>query len=260
MKRNAIFVFCTCLILQATYAGENTPLLEALINGDNVKASSLIKGGADVNVRGKGGVTPLISAALANNHEVAALLIKHGADIDAKGKNLNTPLILAAWVGAREVTALLINHGANIEAKNGHGKTALMVVVTDASKSADLLQEHGFSIEGRGNVAPLLIEAGANIHASDQKSGFTPLHFAAESNDVKNVGLLLKAGAYLEATGNVGNTPLHIAALYNALDAARLLVLAGANPRAQNQYGQTPLFLARVKKNWGIVKLLETVQ
>ena len=260
MKRALILVYAACLALQAVNVSADTPLLEALNNEDYAKASSLIKGGADVNVRSKGGVTPLISAALANNHEVAALLIKHGADIDAKGKNLNTPLILAAWARAREVTALLINHGANIEAKNGHGKTALMVVVTDASKQADLLQEHGFSIEGRGNAAPLLIEAGANIHASDPKFGFTPLHFAAESNDVKNIGLLLKAGAYLEATGNVGNTPLHIAASYNALDAARLLLLAGANPRAQNQYGQTPLFLARVKKNWGIVKLLETVQ
>eukprot|EP00966_Prymnesium_polylepis_P144342 3332951-Prymnesium_polylepis.1 len=101
---------------------------------------------------------------------------------------------------------------------------------------------HGGALE----VAQL-IEAGANVHATD-KYGCTPLHKAAHiggADGVAKAKLLLKAGAYLEARDRWGQTPLHAATVNEQPATIRYLCRAGASQKAQDgpvpNFGNTPL-------------------
>ena len=94
-------------------------------------------------------------------------------------------------------------------------------------------------------VAELLIEKGANIHALGHKA-WTPLHWAAARNNLTVASLLLEKGANVNAkhsfTGNI--TPLFYAARENSAVVASLLLKNGADINAKDRYGDTPLHYA----------------
>ncbi|WP_371286327.1 ankyrin repeat domain-containing protein [Variovorax sp. 770b2] len=60
----------------------------------------------------------------------------------------------------------------------------------------------------------------------------TCLHMAAHRGDARAVQLLLKAGANVNAIGDMGYTPLHYAA---SREVAPVLVGAGANPSIEDE-------------------------
>ena len=67
---------------------------------------------------------------------------------------------------------------------------------------------------------------------------------------------LLKLGAQIEATDNMGNTSLVMAAGTSALDAAEELLEHGANPNWQNANGASPLHAAVAMDNADMFNLL----
>ena len=76
-----------------------------------------------------------------------------------------------------------------------------------------------------------LIEAGADVNARFSGSySETPLHWAASSDDVAVLDVLLDAGAEIEAAGGVigGGAPLADAVAFGQWQAARRLVERGA--------------------------------
>lgn len=74
------------------------------------------------------------------------------------------PLHLAAAIGHAPTVRALLAVGANPEVKSLDNRTPLFV----AAK------------RGRVEAVCALLEGGANIHSRNAKSGFTPLHVAAE--------------------------------------------------------------------------------
>ena len=89
---------------------------------------------------------------------------------------------------------------------------------------------------GRSAVVQYLINIGADAHAKDS-AGFTALHAAILSNDIKTINLLLEAGVDPNAVNEIGNTPLMICNLSTDLDVFRVLLLFGANPTIRNNFG-----------------------
>jgi ankyrin repeat protein len=76
-----------------------------------------------------------------------------------------------------------------------------------------------------------LVQAGADVNARFRgPHEETPLHWAASSNDVEVLDVLLDAGADIEADGGVigGGTPLTDARAFGQWQAARRLVERGA--------------------------------
>ena len=115
------------------------------------------------------------------------------------------------------------------------------------SKGATPLMQaarHGRS----AGVVGLLLAAGAEVNAQDHR-GYTPLLHAARP---EVFDLLVAAGADIRARSNDGWTALHRAALYrpaassSTLPAAQVqaLLAAGLDPNAQTDSGMTPLLYA----------------
>lgn len=93
-----------------------------------------------------------------------------------------------------------------------------------------------FKVE-EGDIAKALIDAGAEIHATDE-DGFTPLHNARRSESV--VRVLIEAGADVKARNKDGFTPLFFA----DEGSAKAMIEAGADVNENDDQGFTPLFFA----------------
>jgi TonB family protein len=93
---------------------------------------------------------------------------------------------------------------------------------------------------GRCYELKTLIGAGSNVREVDA-SGWSALLYAAGSNDLEAVRMLLRAGADPNQSSLRGDTPLMAAALDFGWNED--LVKAGANVNAQNRDGQTALML-----------------
>jgi len=88
--------------------------------------------------------------------------------------------------------------------------------------------------------------------------GDTPLILAARLNNAEIAGILIEAGAALDARNNQGDTPLHIAARAGNVETLRiLLAAAGVDPNIRNdQTGATPLHAAASRGQSDIVQEL----
>ena len=93
---------------------------------------------------------------------------------------------------------------------------------------------------------------------SHSKDGFTALHFACFFQQPQAVGLLIEAGAAVDAvaTNPMQVMPLHSAASARNLEAARLLLEHGAPVNARQQGGWVPIHSAAQNGDRAMVDLL----
>ena len=76
------------------------------------------------------------------------------------------------------------------------------------------------------------------------KSGCTPLHWAARNNNADVCRSLLRAGCKKNATDNLQRTPLHLAALGNSPNCVRVLIKAKAKKNPRDRSMNTPIMTA----------------
>ena len=69
----------------------------------------------------------------------------------------------------------------------------------------------------------------------------TLLHLAVSHHDCKDVELLLKNGANVNAKGDLGLTPLHLASAKGKVDIVKILLSYGARKNLVNDFDETPL-------------------
>ena len=126
-------------------------------------------------------------------------------------------------------------------------------VVTGAAKAGALID--AVRQGNRASVVSLLKTSPASVQEMDS-DGRTPLHWAAEMENVQAARALLASGADVKARDGYGNTPLHVAARAGGAAVAQLLLAHGAEATvtAYNKY--TPLHLAAWSGNAKIIKLL----
>jgi ankyrin repeat protein len=91
------------------------------------------------------------------------------------------------------------------------------------------------ALKGQTDLARRLIARGADVN----KTGWSPLHYAATGGHQAMISLLLDAHAYIDAESPNGTTPLMMAAQYGSIAAVRQLLEAGADASLRNQLGLT---------------------
>jgi uncharacterized protein len=113
--------------------------------------------------------------------------------------------------------ALATIPGVEVDGANKAGETALMMA----------------ALKGRVELCRVLIAAGAKVN----RSGWTPLHYAASGEEMALIDLLLKSGARIDARSPNGTTPLMMASRYGNYDMGGLLLERGANAALRNDLG-----------------------
>lgn len=99
------------------------------------------------------------------------------------------------------------------------------------------------------SCVPELIRSGADLFTTNNM-GQSALHVAAKLNDVPLVQFLLdrctseNLKTFINEQDRHGYTPLHCAAAANAPESMQLLIKTGADVYAQDMYKRTPLHLA----------------
>jgi ankyrin repeat protein len=96
------------------------------------------------------------------------------------------------------------------------------------------------ALKGHVELAKKLVARGADVN----KTGWTPLHYAATQGQLAVMDLLLENHAYIDAESPNGTTPLMMAAHYGTPAAVKLLLDGGADPGLKNQLGLTAVDFA----------------
>ena len=96
------------------------------------------------------------------------------------------------------------------------------------------------ALRGQLELVKKLVERDADIN----KTGWTPLHYAATGGHVPVIEYLLDNSAYIDAESPNGTTPLMMAAMYGSPEAVKHLIQAGADLQVKNGAHMTALDFA----------------
>jgi ankyrin repeat protein len=224
---------------------------------------NLIKTGADVNAKDLQLGTTLNAALRAVPNFLPATtieeLIKAGANVNTADElQRSTPLMWASQSGSVDAVQMLLKAGALVDVRDNLGRTPLIwAQVTPGYR-------------GRSNpeVVSVLIDAGANVNASDP-DGVTALILAARADLTESIKLLLAKGAQVNAKDRWGNSPLTSAFdshYYAHADkdtvhhptplTIRTLLTAGADIHAGNSVAIPVLMLAARTNSLEALKML----
>jgi ankyrin repeat protein len=164
-------------------------------------------------------------------------LLRRGFDPNTVDPNGQTGLFIALREPSPKVAQVLIDWPkTDVNRLNGKGESALMLA----------------ALTDQQDLAEKLIKKGADVN----KTGWTPLHYAATKGHVAIISLLLEQHAYIDAESPNGTTPLMMAAMYGTAAAVKLLLQEGADPQLKNQQGLTALEFAERASRPDAVELL----
>lgn len=167
-------------------------LINAVLAGDVVKATALLKSGADCNSSNEEGATLLMLAAGAGHIEMVEMLIRAGANVDATDARGWTALMKGLFNyeqnrGFPDVVSALIAAGADIEHQVSYGTRPLMIAA-------------GY---GEAGVVEVLLAAGADTGALNE--GGRTAKTMAETKDYVEVVNQLHMHDLRKADGKKGS-------------------------------------------------------
>ena len=194
--------------------------------------------------------TALLKTVKYGYKECMASLIKAGADVNMRNKEKRTPLTLAAQKGYSPCLQLIINEEADVNAGYAHGFTPLVKAVTNGhdqcvahliNAAADLSKSSSRALmiaaqEGHVKCVEQLIQSGVDVN-SKTKKGTTALMNATLRGNVQCVTALIEAGADVNTPNNKGETALAMCGKFQVAASSVLiecfvkLVEAGAEVR-----------------------------
>jgi ankyrin repeat protein len=152
-------------------------------------------------------------------------LLKRGFDPNTRDEHGQTGLLIALREPSPKVVqALLESPQTNVDLANAKDETPLMLA----------------AIKGQQDLVTQLLKRDAAVN----KTGWTPLHYAATSGQLTIMKVLLDNYAFIDAQSPNGTTPLMMAAMYGSSEAVKLLLAEGADTAMKNQLGMTAVDFA----------------
>lgn len=153
-------------------------------------------------------------------------LIARGFDANTMGPTGAPGLLIAIREPSPKVLGVLLKApGIRAEVRNAKDESALMLA----------------ALAGMREVCARLITLDADVN----KTGWTPLHYAATGGHDGVIRLLLEHYAYIDAESPNQTTPLMMAAMYGSTIGVKLLLEAGADATLRNAAGLSALDFAQ---------------
>lgn len=185
-----------------------------------------------------GSYEDFFGAVASNDAGTVQSLVQRGFDANSRDPKGQTGLFLALRGGAFGVAdALLKAPALDVNALNEAGESALMMA----------------ALKGQQDWSQRLLERGAAVN----KSGWSPLHYAATGPEPAVVKLLLDRGATIDAASPNHSTPLMMAAQYGNEANVDVLLTRGADPKLRNDQGLTAADFARLAKRDALATKLD---
>ena len=260
-----------------------SPLMAASRTGNVEAMKVLLDHGADVNAKETfRGTTPLMWAADEAHAAAVQLLIQRGANINARSNpaargrgpalgKANDPRRAVAAQGAALAAGQALDLPAIRAATEGNaagqapaGQAAAAGQRGGAGQRGAAAGQRGAAGRGGARAAAAVADA-ADVDQGDDAAaaaGFfrgraepndggelTALIYAARSNDLESVKVLLAAGVDVNQVSGYGWSPLLVATQNRYYKLGAYLLDHGANPNLANKGNWTPLYLATDNRN-----------
>ena len=207
-------------------------------DGDELCVEEFLNSTLDINGKNKsrGDDTALHAACHNCQCDIVSLLLSHGANPEQRNAYGQTPLHVAYGYTSSATSAkklalvrMLLDRGANVNARDKYGGTALHFFLDEA----DIVKE--------------LLARGATVNAQEKIGCWPVLHAAASYGSLESVQLLLQAGANINASDGCGNTTALDVAYLRCYEIRACLEEALANSwsrKAQREYLDIVIALA----------------
>lgn len=279
-----LFVATIAALTAQSPAGD---LLDAARHGGLRKLADSIADGADIDTRDELGRTPLMLAVVRGDQVMVSALLNVGADPHLEDHDGATALVLAERHGSA-IRDILVEAGAVVVRKNEDEPSpvvpdAIEEKGTQAAQPEDTAEQgqnlerqlHQAIVDGNHEAVSRFIAQGADVNAPETDDYRPPLMMAVEHRQLEILSRLLAAGAdpTQEATGifTWGDNAITLAAKRESpwaldvlvqagarkedldramlagcthLSVLRVLFQAGADANARGDKGQTPLMCA----------------
>jgi ankyrin repeat protein len=167
-------------------------------------------------------------------------LLVRGFDPNTLDEHGRPALLLALQVPSPKAAEVLVRSPQiRVEQRNDKDESPLMLA----------------ALRGQKALVELLIERDADVN----KTGWTPLHYAASGGHAEVAKLLLSHSAYIDAESPNGTTPLMMAAMYGSSEVVKLLLDEGADRDHKNQLGMTALDFAKQGSRKDAIAILQAL-
>ncbi len=272
--------FCGWVYKAKTQRDLNMQLLGAVRKGDAEAARSLLKRGADPNIRdvpqrslslwqqiryafhkdsqpADDQPQTVLEMAMMSDPDYASdgvrrilvkSLLEAGARPDDCSERHITPLMRAVKDDSPQIVQMLLNLGANPLAKDDEGRRPIDYMYFD---DPDGLK-----------IAEMLVKRGSDVNAVDN-NGRTLLLQSCYYKNIHMLRFLIAHGARVDVCDKHDNTPLIYCLLIGLFskrkdtDMAKFLIAHGADVNHRNILGGTALSIAKRHKDKEMVRLLE---
>ena len=189
------------------------------------------------NVASAGSYEDFFKAIKLDNVAGIQQLLTRGMDVNTLDPQGQNGLIVAILEPSPKVARMLVDAPKiDLNALNANGESALMLA----------------ALKGQLDLAVQMVKKDADVN----KTGWTPLHYAASSGQLPLIELLIQNHAYIDAESPNGTTPLMMASMYGTPAAVKLLLGEGADPQLKNQQGLSAAEFAKRANRQDVAELI----